>query len=256
MVGGRRGDQRGHRRRVDRDPRRRRLAGRPAAALLGRRPTLDQALLGTGFGYDAKRRAHQGAVLAQLITRVRDIRRFGAASLDLCSVAEGTAGRVLREGSQSVGPRGRRADRGRGRARLVAGLRGRAARARTWWWPPRRRSSARCTTLWSSWTPPAGLRLRSRRLLGDRLGAGARRQGRLADLDQRLVDLGGGGQLPELAADHDVDHGALALGVVLQLRTGPGSTPAATAPCRPRPGRTGSRPRPCTWSCSRPASAR
>jgi myo-inositol-1(or 4)-monophosphatase len=54
------------------------------------RTRLDQTLLGTGFGYDAKRRAHQGAVLAQLITRVRDIRRFGAAALDLCAVAEGT----------------------------------------------------------------------------------------------------------------------------------------------------------------------
>jgi myo-inositol-1(or 4)-monophosphatase len=50
---------------------------------------LAQVLLGTGFGYDAARRAHQGAVLAQLITRVRDIRRIGAASLDLCSVSEG-----------------------------------------------------------------------------------------------------------------------------------------------------------------------
>jgi myo-inositol-1(or 4)-monophosphatase len=50
---------------------------------------LAQTLLGTGFGYDAKRRAHQGAVVAQLITRVRDIRRIGAASLDLCSVGEG-----------------------------------------------------------------------------------------------------------------------------------------------------------------------
>jgi myo-inositol-1(or 4)-monophosphatase len=54
------------------------------------RTTLDQALVGTGFGYDARRRAHQGAVVAQLITRVRDIRRIGVASLDLCSVAEGT----------------------------------------------------------------------------------------------------------------------------------------------------------------------
>lgn len=51
--------------------------------------TLDQALVGTGFGYDAARRAHQGAVLAGLIARVRDIRRLGAAALDLCLVAEG-----------------------------------------------------------------------------------------------------------------------------------------------------------------------
>jgi myo-inositol-1(or 4)-monophosphatase len=53
------------------------------------RTDLSQSLVGTGFGYDAKRRAHQGAVLAQLITRVRDIRRIGAASIDLCSVGEG-----------------------------------------------------------------------------------------------------------------------------------------------------------------------
>nr|WP_284046676.1 inositol monophosphatase family protein [Actinoplanes maris] len=51
---------------------------------------LGQALVGTGFGYDARRRAHQGRVLAELITQVRDIRRFGAAALDLCAVAEGT----------------------------------------------------------------------------------------------------------------------------------------------------------------------
>ncbi|MCA2216091.1 inositol monophosphatase family protein [Jidongwangia harbinensis] len=53
------------------------------------RGTLDQALVGTGFGYDPARRAHQATVLAGLITRVRDIRRFGAASLDLCMLAEG-----------------------------------------------------------------------------------------------------------------------------------------------------------------------
>lgn len=54
------------------------------------RTDLSQSLVGTGFGYDAGRRAHQGAVLAGLIPRVRDIRRFGAAALDLCAVAEGT----------------------------------------------------------------------------------------------------------------------------------------------------------------------
>jgi myo-inositol-1(or 4)-monophosphatase len=59
---------------------------------------LSQALVGTGFGYDAARRAHQGAVLAQLITRVRDIRRFGAAALDLCSVAEGTLDAFFEKG--------------------------------------------------------------------------------------------------------------------------------------------------------------
>ncbi|MEO3742910.1 inositol monophosphatase family protein [Plantactinospora sp. B5E13] len=50
---------------------------------------LGQALVGTGFGYDPARRAHQAAVLGGLITYVRDIRRFGAASIDLCMAAEG-----------------------------------------------------------------------------------------------------------------------------------------------------------------------
>lgn len=50
---------------------------------------LGQALVGTGFGYDAGRRAHQGQVVAGLIAHVRDIRRLGAAALDLCLVAEG-----------------------------------------------------------------------------------------------------------------------------------------------------------------------
>ncbi|WDZ87615.1 inositol monophosphatase family protein [Micromonospora cathayae] len=50
---------------------------------------LGQALIGTGFGYDAARRAHQARVIAGLITEVRDIRRYGAAALDLCQAAEG-----------------------------------------------------------------------------------------------------------------------------------------------------------------------
>jgi myo-inositol-1(or 4)-monophosphatase len=62
------------------------------------RTPLDHSLVGTGFGYDAKRRAHQGVVVAALITRVRDIRRFGAAALDLCSVAEGTLDAYFEKG--------------------------------------------------------------------------------------------------------------------------------------------------------------
>jgi myo-inositol-1(or 4)-monophosphatase len=62
------------------------------------RTRLDQSLVGTGFGYDAQRRAHQGAVVARLITRVRDIRRFGAAALDLCAVAEGTLDAYFEKG--------------------------------------------------------------------------------------------------------------------------------------------------------------
>jgi myo-inositol-1(or 4)-monophosphatase len=62
------------------------------------RDTLDQTLLATGFGYDSARRAHQGRVLAGLITRVRDIRRFGAAALDLCMAAEGTLDAYFEKG--------------------------------------------------------------------------------------------------------------------------------------------------------------
>jgi myo-inositol-1(or 4)-monophosphatase len=36
--------------------------------------------------------------VAQLITRVRDIRRFGAAALDLCAVAEGTLDAYFEKG--------------------------------------------------------------------------------------------------------------------------------------------------------------
>ena len=52
---------------------------------------LDLALVATGFGYDAGVRALQGQVVAGLLGRVRDIRRAGAAALDLCSVAAGRA---------------------------------------------------------------------------------------------------------------------------------------------------------------------
>ena len=50
---------------------------------------LSTALIGTGFGYRSERRLAQGAVVAGLLPRVRDIRRMGAASVDLCSVACG-----------------------------------------------------------------------------------------------------------------------------------------------------------------------
>ncbi len=50
---------------------------------------LSTALVGTGFSYDPNRRRRQAAVLMQVLPEVRDIRRFGAASLDLCLVAAG-----------------------------------------------------------------------------------------------------------------------------------------------------------------------
>jgi myo-inositol-1(or 4)-monophosphatase len=50
---------------------------------------LGQALVGTGFSYDAGRRRRQAEVLVQVLPEVRDIRRQGAAAVDLCSVACG-----------------------------------------------------------------------------------------------------------------------------------------------------------------------
>lgn len=47
------------------------------------------ALVATGFGYGPRRRARQAALTAELMPYIRDIRRIGAAALDLCMVAEG-----------------------------------------------------------------------------------------------------------------------------------------------------------------------
>ncbi len=48
------------------------------------------ALVATGFGYGEDLRRAQGAVIAQLLPRVRDLRRVGSAALDLCMVASGS----------------------------------------------------------------------------------------------------------------------------------------------------------------------
>ncbi|MGK2949426.1 MAG: inositol monophosphatase family protein, partial [Acidimicrobiales bacterium] len=50
---------------------------------------LAEALVGTGFSYDPERRRRQAQVLVEVLPRVRDIRRQGAAAVDLCSVACG-----------------------------------------------------------------------------------------------------------------------------------------------------------------------
>jgi myo-inositol-1(or 4)-monophosphatase len=50
---------------------------------------LAEALVGTGFGYRAARRKVQGEVVGALLPLVRDIRRAGVASVDLCAVAAG-----------------------------------------------------------------------------------------------------------------------------------------------------------------------
>jgi myo-inositol-1(or 4)-monophosphatase len=54
-----------------------------------RQEDLAQALVVTGFGYDAAVRRRQGEIVAGLLPRVRDVRRLGAAALDLAWVAAG-----------------------------------------------------------------------------------------------------------------------------------------------------------------------
>lgn len=61
--------------------------GQPIAA--GGQSELATALVGTGFSYEADRRRAQAGVLARVLPEVRDIRRAGAASVDLCWVACG-----------------------------------------------------------------------------------------------------------------------------------------------------------------------
>ena len=50
---------------------------------------LAHTLVATGFGYRVEQRRTQGAVVAGLLPEVRDIRRNGCASLDLCAAAAG-----------------------------------------------------------------------------------------------------------------------------------------------------------------------
>ena len=50
---------------------------------------LGQVLMATGFSYDRGRREGQASVARDLLPRVRDLRRMGAAALDLCHVGAG-----------------------------------------------------------------------------------------------------------------------------------------------------------------------
>lgn len=61
---------------------------------------LAHSLLATGFSYDPDRRRLQAGVLTELLPVVRDIRRMGAASVDLCSVACGRVDAYYERGLQ------------------------------------------------------------------------------------------------------------------------------------------------------------
>jgi myo-inositol-1(or 4)-monophosphatase len=59
------------------------------SAHVGAEERLERALVGTGFSYEARVRAEQAEVLRHVLPRVRDVRRAGAAALDLAWVAVG-----------------------------------------------------------------------------------------------------------------------------------------------------------------------
>lgn len=61
---------------------------------------LAHALVATGFSYDPSRRVSQAGVVTATIASVRDIRRMGAAAVDLCSVACGRVDAYYERGLQ------------------------------------------------------------------------------------------------------------------------------------------------------------
>jgi myo-inositol-1(or 4)-monophosphatase len=63
------------------------MSGRPIHVTDCR--SLDRAMVSTGFSYESDRRAEQAALLVELLPRIRDLRRAGAAALDLAYVAAG-----------------------------------------------------------------------------------------------------------------------------------------------------------------------
>jgi myo-inositol-1(or 4)-monophosphatase len=63
--------------------------------------SLRNSLIATGFGYLGETRRQQALKLADIVSEIRDIRRFGAASLDLCAVAHGKADAYFERGLNS-----------------------------------------------------------------------------------------------------------------------------------------------------------
>ena len=77
---------------------RRGTQAQPTRLALPPPPQLAQALVATGFRYGAEHRERQARAVACLLPRVRDIRRIGAASLDLCYLAAGRLDAYVEEG--------------------------------------------------------------------------------------------------------------------------------------------------------------
>jgi myo-inositol-1(or 4)-monophosphatase len=101
------------------------LAG-PRQLTCTRGVRLADALVATGFGYSAGQRAEQGSVVAGVLPRARDIRRAGAAAVDLCYLAAGRVDAYYERGLHDwdVAAGGLIA---REAGALVGGLRGAAA---------------------------------------------------------------------------------------------------------------------------------
>jgi myo-inositol-1(or 4)-monophosphatase len=76
-------------------------AGGTAPLRVSEVAALDTALVATGFAYDRQVRHRQAAVLADLLPRVRDVRRMGAAALDLCHVGAGRVDGYYETGTQA-----------------------------------------------------------------------------------------------------------------------------------------------------------
>lgn len=63
-------------------------------------PSLEHALVATGFNYVPEVRTRQARAVAELMPHVRDIRRFGSAALDLCALASGRFDAYVEQGLQ------------------------------------------------------------------------------------------------------------------------------------------------------------
>lgn len=64
-------------------------------------PDLASSLVVTGFSYSSGKRAWQGQIASELLPQIRDLRRMGSASIDICSLALGRADLYYESGINS-----------------------------------------------------------------------------------------------------------------------------------------------------------
>jgi myo-inositol-1(or 4)-monophosphatase len=69
-----------------------------ARLVRARMTPLDQALVGTGFSHGSGDRAVEGRWIGDLLPAIGDLRRSGAAAMDLCSVAAGRLDAFFQQG--------------------------------------------------------------------------------------------------------------------------------------------------------------